>query len=150
MRKLSTDLGEVEILVNGKETMYEYIELNRQGYCFEVQKRFKLICNIPKCIEKGIDISCAIKIKGEVQVESGAETGEDLAVLSLYWDNNKLSIGTKGDLIGVKYIYEKNALRLIENKNPEQVIFYIAWVDKNNPKQKDIYTWFAADPAYDE
>ena len=147
---MNTDLGEIKILINEKEAMYNCIELNNQGYCFNVQKRLKLVCDIPKCFENNIDIRCMIKIKDEIQVESGPETGENLALLSLYWSNNKLSIGTKGDLKGVKYIYEKNTLRLITNKNPGQVIFYIAWIDMSNPGQEDIYTWFAADPAYDE
>lgn len=148
--KMITDLGEIGILINGKGVMYNCIKLNNRGYCFNVQKRFKLVCDIPKDFENNIDIRCMIKIKDEIQVESGPETGENLALLSLYWGNNKLSIGTKGDLKGVKYIYEKSALRLITNENPGQVIFYIAWIDKSNPEQEDIYTWFAADPAFDE
>ena len=148
--KMVTNLGEIEILVNGKEVQYDCIELNNQGYCFKVEKRFKLVCNIPKEYENNIDIRCAVKIRDNIQAESGSETGENLALLSWYWGNCKLSIGTKGDLKGIKYIYEKNALRLIMAQNSGQVIFYTAWIDKSKPEQEDICTWFAADPAYDE
>lgn len=147
---METNLGKIEILINGRGVKYDCIELNNQGYCFTVEKRFKLVCDIPKEYENNIDIRCVIKLKDDILVESGSETGENLALLSFYWDNYKLSIGTKGDLKGVKYIYEKNALRLVTAENLGKIIFYIAWIDKSKPEQEDICTWFAADPAYDE
>ena len=147
---MCTDLGKIEILINGKAVKYDYIELNNYGYCFNVEGRFKLLCNTPKEYGNNIDIRCVIEIKDKIQAESGPETGENLALLSLYWNNYKLSIGTKGALDGVEYIYEKNALRLVTTENLGQVIFYVAWIDKRKPGQEDICTWFAADPAYDE
>ena len=34
-------------------------------------------------------------------------------------------------------------------ENPEQVVFYVAWIDMIDEEKQDIYTWLAADPAYD-
>lgn len=88
-------------------------------------------------------------MSNDIQVHSGSETGEELAMLSLYWENNKLSIGTKGDLQGVKYNYLEKALEVILQENPGQLIFYVAWMEITDIEREAIYTWFAADPFYD-
>lgn len=144
-----TDLGEIKIFINEIEVSYDCIELINYSRFFSVKKRFKLVCEIPKSLIGNIDIKCTIKIKEDIQVESGPETGEDLALISFYWENNKLSIGTQGDIQGIKYNYLKNGMELIMEENPEYIIFYVAWLDMKNVEKEDIYTWFAADPSYD-
>lgn len=83
------------------------------------------------------------------KVTSFPETGENLALISFYWEKNKLSIGTTGDIAGVKYSYLDNAINLSMQQNPVQIIFYVAWMEMVNPEKEDIYTWFAADPSYE-
>ena len=43
-----TELGEIKILVNGKEVPYKSVELINHSRYFSVEKRFKLICDVPK------------------------------------------------------------------------------------------------------
>ena len=116
---------------------------------FSMKKRYKIICKIPGYLKEEINIKCVVEMSNDIQVHSGSETGEELAMLSLYWGNNKLSIGTKGDLQGVKYNYLEKALEVILQENPGQLIFYVAWMEITDIEREAIYTWFAADPFYD-
>ncbi len=144
-----TDLGKITILINGKEVPYKSIELINHSQYFSVDNRFKVICDIPNHMVEDINIECGVEINKDMLVTSGTETGENLATISFYWDKSKLSIGTKGDVEGVKYSYLDNAIRLSMPKNPGQVIFYVAWLEMMDVEKEDIYTWFATDPAYD-
>lgn len=144
-----TDLGEIKILVNGKEMPYKSIELIKHSQYFSVDNRFKIICDIPDQIVENINIECAVEINKNILVTSGAETGENLATISFYWEKSKLSIGTRGDIVGVKYSYLDNAIKLSMQKNPGQVIFYVAWLEMTDTEREDIYTWLATDPSYD-
>ena len=144
-----TELGEIKILVNGKEITYKSIELINHSQYFSVKNRFKIICDISKQTVENIKIECVLEIKKAMKVTSSSETGENLALISFYWEKNKLSIGTQGDILGVKYGYSDNAISLTMQKNPGQVIFYVAWLEMMEPEKEDIYTWFAADPAYE-
>lgn len=146
---MDTKLGEIKILVNGEEMPYKYIELVNHSQYFSVKNRFKLICEVPKYLDKNINIECIVDIKKDMKVTSFPETGENLALISFYWEKNKLSIGTTGDIAGVKYSYLDNAINLSMQQNPGQIIFYVAWLEMVNPEREDIYTWFAADPAYE-
>ncbi|MBD5470020.1 MAG: hypothetical protein HDR19_02570 [Lachnospiraceae bacterium] len=144
-----TDLGEIKILVNEREVSYDCVELTNYIRYFKVKKRYKLICKIPETLKENIQIKCIITLKENVKVMSGPETGENLALISFWWHNSKLSIGTVGDIEGVQYNYLENAMELKMRENPEQVAFYVAWIDMIDEEKEDIYTWFAADPAYD-
>ena len=35
-------------------------------------------------------------------------------------------------------------------ENPRQMIFYVAWLEMIDLEKEDIYTWFAADPVYED
>lgn len=144
-----TDLGEIKILINEKEICYDCVELTNHIKYFKVKKRYKLVCSVPESLIEDIQIKCMITLKENVKVMSGPETGEDLAMISFYWQNSKLSIGTKGDIEGVQYNYLENAMELKMRENPKQVVFYVAWIDMIDMEKEDIYTWFAADPTYD-
>lgn len=144
-----TDLGEIKILVNEHEVCYECVELTNHIRYFKVKKRYQLICKVPETLKGNIRIKCIITLKEGVKVTSGPETGENLALISFWWQNSKLSIGTIGDIEGVQYSYLENAMELKMRENPEQVVFYVAWIDMIDEEKEDIYTWFAADPRYD-
>lgn len=145
-----TELGEINILINGKEISYNDIECINQSQYFSVKERHKLICNIPKQLENDINIKCVIDTNGDKQIISCPETGENLALISFYKRKSKLSIGTKGDIQGIKYVYLDNGIELRMQKNLGQVIFYVAWLEMEDTEREDIFTWFAADPAYDD
>lgn len=147
---MDTELGKIKILINEREVHYKSIELANQSHYFSVKGRAKLICNIPQQLRNDIHIKCMLEIKENMQVDSGSETGENLALVSFYWKNSKLSIGTRGDLQGVKYNYLKNAIEVVLPENIGNIAFYVAWLDMLDAEREDIYTWFAADPAYDE
>lgn len=144
-----TELGEIKVLVNGKEVPYNCVELINHNQYFSVERRFKLICDVSKQTLGDINIKCKIEIKKGIKVTSCSETGENLALISFYWGKNKLSIGTKGDVAGVKYSYWDDSVVLEMQANPGQIIFYVAWLEMIEPDREDIYTWFAADPAYE-
>ena len=146
---MHTELGEIKILIDGKEVPYKCVELPNHSQYFCVKNCFKLICDIPHQKARNIDIRCVVEIKKDINVTSGPETGENLALISFYWKKNKLSIGTIGDIDGVKYNYLNNSIGLTMPKNPGRIIFYLAWLEMSDPEKEDIYTWFAADPAYD-
>lgn len=97
-----TELGEINILINGMEISYEDIKCINQSPYFSVKERHKLICNIPKLLENDINIKCLIEAKKDKQIISCPETGENLALISFYKGKSKLSIGTKGDIQGRK------------------------------------------------
>ena len=117
---MNTELGEIKILVNGKEVPYKSVELINHSRYFSVEKRFKLICDVPERILENISIECMIDIKEYIKATSCAETGENLALISFYWKKNKLSIGTKGDIEGVKYSYLDDAISLEMQKTQER------------------------------
>ena len=144
-----TELGEIKVIVNGKEVPYNSVELINHNQYFSVERRFKLICDVSKQTLGDINIKCKIEIKKDIKVTSCSETGENLALISFYWGKNKLSIGTKGDVAGVKYSYWDDSVVLEMQENPGQIIFYVAWLEMIEPDREDIYTWFAADPAYE-
>jgi len=146
---MHTELGEIKILINEKEMCYDCVELINHNKYFWVKKRYKLICNVPETLKDFIRIKCMIVLKKNIKIKPCPETGEDLAAISFYWQNSKLSIGTIGDIKGVQYSYLENAIEIKMCKNPSQVIFYVAWTDMVNKEKEDIYTWFAVDPAYD-
>ncbi len=72
-----------------------------------------------------------------------------IGMFIFYWNSSKLSIGTKGDIVGVQYNYFEDAMELKMRENLKQVVLYVAWIDMVNKEKEEIYTWFAADPAYD-
>lgn len=147
---MHTELGKIKILINGIEIPYESIELIKYNHYFSVKGRIKLVCNVPEQLKKNIKVECIIESPKDIKIKSGTEIGENLALISFYGDKSKLSIGTLGDIPGVKYIYSDNGMCLELQKNPRRVVFYVAWLEMTDPEKEDIYTWFAADPAFDD
>lgn len=145
------NIQDIKVLINEKKIDYDVVELdnkNEHPY-FCVGKRYRIICRIPEHLKREISIKCVVEMREDIQVHSGPETGEDLAMLSLYWEKYKLSIGTKGDIERVKYNYLEKALEVIFQENPRQFTFYVAWMEITDMEKESIYTWFAADPSYD-
>lgn len=146
---LHTILGDLYIIVNGKERNYETLELANKGEIFKVDKRYKIeLDNLPT-VNKETVIECIINSKEGYVLDGGVETGESLALISFDVDNIKLSIGVEGDMEGVSYIYSNDRLtvKISQNANIKSLVFCIAWISMQDKEKEDIYTWFAADPT---
>lgn len=152
--QFSAEWGTVIVLVNGDPTPFEVRNLPCCTKRFRVNGRVRLSCSIPEIVnEKGTSIKCQIRFHDGIYAPPCEETGEELALVSYYWDNYKLSIGTLGDRKDTRYNYTNDGLEMITTSSPSHVAFYIAWIEWNGDKQErerqDIFPWFAADPACD-
>lgn len=147
--ELSTPLGPVEILADGRPVPYRCTALPLQTRQFQVEGRWRLDCLLPGTAAPA-EVVCRIAADPTLSVSCGPETDEALALLSFTWNNYKLSIGTEGDLPGVTYHYEERGLRLRFLTGPGGVSFYLAWLPMTDPVRQEIYPWLAADPSRDE
>ena len=146
---LSTPLGPVEILADGRPLPYRCTPLPLQSQRFRVDGRWRLDCLLPGTTAP-VEVQCRIAVDPAQSVTCGAETGEALDLMSFTWNNNKLSIGTEGDLPGMTCHYEKTGMRLRFLSGPGAVSLYLAWLTMTEPEREEIYPWFAADPSFDE
>lgn len=147
--ELSTPLGPVEILADGRLVPYRCTALPLQTRQFQVEGRWRLDCLLPGT-SAPVEVVCRIAADPTLSVSCGPETDEALALLSFTWNNYKLSIGTEGDLPGVTYHYEERGLRLRFLTGPGGVSFYLAWLPMTDPVRQELYPWLAADPSWDE
>lgn len=134
------------MLVNNQEVKPRIIELINQGKNYVVDKRYKLVVDIDPM--KKNYVNCILTKEAD-DIKVFCESGQSLELISFYYYNEKLSIGTEGDIKGIKYNYLKNGIELIisEYTNINQIIFGVAWVNIKDSETEDIYTWFAADPT---
>lgn len=146
---LLTPLGPVEILADGRPLPYRCTPLPLQSQRFRVDGRWRLDCLLPGTTAP-VEMQCRIAVDPALPVTCGPETGEALALLSFTWNNDKLSMGTEGDLPGVTCHYEETGMRLRFISGPGAVSFYLAWLTMTEPEREEIYPWFAADPSFDE
>lgn len=146
---VSTPLGPVEILADGRPVPYRCTALPLQTRQFQVEGRWRLDCLLPGTAAP-VEVVCRIAADPTLSVSCGPETDEALALLSFTWNNYKLSIGTEGDLPGVTYHYEERGLRLRFLTGPGGVSFYLAWLPMTDPVRQELYPWLAADPSRDE
>jgi len=146
---MNTPLGKIEVYVNRAQIDYTVVELPSCARYFYVDKRVKLICDIPYSEKQRSFVKCSLALNENMDVDCGADTGENLALIDFEWDNFKLCIGTLGDIPGVRYYYQDNSLALEALPQTRQVVFYVAWIKMKDCEKESIYPWLAADPAYD-
>lgn len=144
---METILGELVLKKNNSVINYSIIELVKESKQFRVDSRYKIICDT--VLQKGDVIECLINVHGEKFLESCVETGENLALISLYLKNIKLSIGTQGDMDDREYQYLRNGMRIKLLTDITKINFYISWLEMEDVEKEDIYTWFASDPLFD-
>ena len=145
---LKTNIGDINILVNGQTIDCSISRLSNEGNNFKVDGRFHIMLdNIPNEEETVID--CILQNRNSVPFSVYAEPGEDLALISFIINNRKLSIGVQGDIPGVFYDYLNDRLRIRITKNASisRLDIYAAWISMDNIEKEEIYTWFAADPT---
>jgi len=141
---IETPIGRIEILIDGKNLNYSEVELVNRHKSFIVDKRYQI--SVDDMMESIID--CTL-VGRKTENQAIVETGEDLALISFYEDNLKLSIGAEGDVEGIKYTYLENGIQMEVNKEcmKNQLLIKVAWIEMTNLEQEDIYCWFAADPS---
>lgn len=147
--KLPTPLGPLEIFADGRPVPCRCTPLPLENRRFRVAGRWRLDCLLPGTTNP-VEVQCHITADSAQAVTCGAETDEALALISFTWGNNKLSIGTEGDLPGVTCDYEKTGMKLQFSSSPGAVSLYVAWLTMTEPEAEALCPWFAADPSYDE
>ncbi|ALS37734.1 hypothetical protein ABID30_001726 [Enterococcus rotai] len=145
---LKTPLGNIRLFENNIEKKYSYKSLKVNSKNYLVDKRISIALKITQNVE---NVKFILDIDENEVIKSEIESGEDLSLISFFKGNLKLSIGTIGNTTGVDYFYLNNGMDLTLNKEThiKELIFYIAWLNMENPKEESIFTWFAADPTLD-
>lgn len=142
-------IGKVHVFINQKEIECKIKELPCHSKLFDVNRRFKIEYKLPEQLNS-YEIECKFKPDKHAKLIANVETGENLALISFYLDNIKLSIGTKGDIPGVKYTYFDYGMKLNVESKLSEIVFFVAWTKITDIEKEDIYTWFAADPSYEK
>ena len=145
--------GTAILFVNGRPAQCTVKALPCHTEQFCVKGRVCLSCGIPKNVNsKETSIKCRVLFHGASEVESCAETGEELALVSYYLHNYKISVGKLGDQKDTRYLYTSDSLEIITKCTISRVEFYIAWLEMSENKvekeRQEIYTWLAAAPSY--
>lgn len=155
--KLVTPLGEIDILIDGRETEYDFHIVDVDSSCKDVDGRYTIqILFDPdgRCHR----ISC--KIRDYIPSEmDDIESGENLELKSFYKGGAKLSIGTEGDSgyingerVSTTYDYDNEYQDdgvdyVILGATKTQIYtFGVAWVN-NYTENNEVQTWFGADPT---
>lgn len=146
---MKTNIGNIVVRINNEEVNIESLELPPKGRNFHVDGRYKLVCTLPEKIDTPHYIECFLENDGNMKFNSCIETGENLALISFYKENYKLSLGTQGDVEGLIYNYLDNGIQIVDNIGLKKVSFFVAWVEMLDEEREDIFTWFAADPNYE-
>ena len=151
--QFSAEWGTAALFINGKPAQCTVKNLPCRTGQFCVKGRVCLSCRIPKSVHsEETSIKCRVLFHGASDVEPCAETGEDLALVSYYLHNYKISVGTLGDQKDTRYLYTSDGLEIITKCIINRVGFYIAWLEMSENKvekeRQEIYTWLAADPSY--
>lgn len=146
---LKTPVGIIDILINGKSNYYTFMELGKIERNFSVNGRYKVIVDIPSDDVKDVIVECKlIDFMGD-NPKGCIESGEQLALISFYRDNIKLSIGVEDEISNVNCGYIDYGLKVIisQKAHLQQISFGVAWILMKDKEMEDIYTWFAADPT---
>lgn len=146
---MRTKIGNIVVRINNKEVNIETLELPLEGRNFHVDGRYKIVCTLPEKFETPCYIECLLENNENSKCNSCIETGENLALISFYNGNCKLSLGTQGDIQGLIYNYLDNGIEIVDNIGLKKISFFVAWIETLDEEKEDIYTWFAADPNYE-
>ncbi|MFK4567120.1 hypothetical protein [Enterococcus sp. UD-01] len=96
---LHTPIGNLKILIDEKEVKYMEKELIKKSKVFSVDRRIEI--RVIEDLNK-MKYSTVKIIINNLPVKSCVETREDLQLISFYYKNLKLSMGTK-ELSGALY-----------------------------------------------
>lgn len=93
-----TPLGKIKIFINGNEKILKVTQLTKSEKNFIVDGRKQVLL---ENIKEGTVVECVLCFDSESKITSIIELGEDLASISFYNNNIKLSIGVIGDRQGI-------------------------------------------------
>ena len=144
---IKTPFGSIRIILNELEEKKLVVHpLSRNKPNFIVDERYQVYL---EDLENGNVIDCILNIESDLNITSVIESGEELALISFYKDNIKLSVGVVGDRKGIKYEYLENGIRMtVFEEQPNSFMpMNIAWLRMDNPEVEDVYCWLAADPT---
>lgn len=152
--KLATPFGEIEIFIDNKEVEYDYIKIENDKTCENLNGRYLItIFFNPDRLEH--KITCRIK-NYKPSINDDIETGENLELKSFYSDNIKLSIGMVGNVRDERicsiFNYDNNYLEdgveyiIFKTTNTNKYYFGIAWIE-NYTNENEVQTWYGADPT---
>lgn len=149
---LATPYGNVKILFDGKESSFDMIRVpENQKVWPDVKEGFLLRWRyLPdgghRVLQCVID-STADSVQGE--------SGERLEMTSLYYGQDKVSIGVEAEFcdppvyeydFGGRNLLNGLEIELFQETKEQYFIFGVAWL-RGVDEDTDVQTWFAADPT---
>ena len=155
--KLVTPLGEIDILIDGREIEYDFQIVDVDSSCKDVEGRYAIQVSFVPDGREHI-ISCKIRDYKTSEMDD-IESGENLELKSFYNGGAKLSIGMEGDSgyingerISTIYDYDNEYQDdgvdyVILGVTKTQIFtFGVAWIN-NCTENNEVQTWFGADPT---
>ena len=161
MSRIVTPLGKIHITIDGKDLLYNFEELEPVDVlCANVDGRFKIeIIFVPD--GKNHTIECTFPKEDFIRYEHSPESGERLECNSFYRGKSKLSIGIESDAGYIdgnirvseagydydsEYLDNGMAYVILPETKTVSYVFGICWINENTV-EKDVQTWFGADPT---
>ncbi len=167
MDTLTTPFGQISILIDGRSVPYTAQECaSVSDLCPDLLGRYRIAVDFPPD-GKAHSISCVFTPTGPY--ERGPESGERLECQGFYNDRGeKLSIGLEGETgcggdfawafhqydYSVDYLENGMAYLILPETETKRYVFGIAWIDdvgrdghENGSRDRDLETWFGADPT---
>ena len=145
---LQTPIGKLKILLNEEEIGYKENFLVPETKSFTVDKRAQIQFAENIQLDSEDVINFIIEKQKGLEIRPCIETGEDLQLISFYYQNYKLSIGLE-ELKNIKYTYLENGIRLEVRVSLklEEINAIVAWLKMQDADLEDTFTWYAADPT---
>lgn len=145
---LFTDLGEINVTINGIIQQIKAVKLGNRDKRYTVDGRYKIVVDIPEISDK-LSVECTLTSYSPINITKIVESGERVAILSFYYEKKKLSIGVEDERVGIQCEYIDNGINVVvsNNANVQTLVFYVAWLTMQDGEKEDIFTWFAADPT---
>jgi len=160
MSRITTPLGEIHIVIDGVDGLYDYEQLAPLDVlCQDVNGRFKVIVEfVPDGKEHKIE--CKVLTEEFMKYEHSPESGERLECNAFYCGKNKLSIGIESDagyIDGIResdggydydseYLNDGMAYVILPTTKTKEYVFGVCWIE-NVTDENDTQTWFGADPT---
>lgn len=167
MADLITPFGRIAVLVDGKEIGYSEIQgKGIDALCPDIVGRYRILVDY---IPDGNEHVIACILPDIKDYNKAIESGERLECQGFYNNERwKLSIGVEcetgyyadGIRVSDEYDYDADyldngmAFLILRNTKTTAFEFGIAWIDDvgwdddvNNEDDRDVQTWFAADPT---
>lgn len=145
---LQTPIGKLKILLNEEEIDYKEKFLVTEAKSFTVDKRAQIQFAQSIQLSDGNVIKFIIEKDTGLAINPCVETGEDLQLISFYYQDFKLSIGME-ELKNIKYVYLENGIQLEVriSMKLEEINAIVAWLKMQDADLEDTFTWYAADPT---